>query len=235
VTADPPRADSAAATHRCRSAAALPAKEGKALLSDVLLAAGAPRLLYVQHVEGDEPAFFASGCGTDPEGVVSKRRGSRYRLGPRKDWLKAKRHEIGSFVITAFEEIVPGELEAIHVAEETAGGLRVCDQIRVSFPSRTLCACARSASCRGPSGKAVSVNPKLRVSAKLFGRHRSGIIRDGVGAERHGGRLAPWSRGKRSPASTRIFGSPPKCRDAAVSPKKDVGDGERSITRFRGF
>jgi hypothetical protein len=30
------------------------------------------------------------------------------------------------------------------------------------------------------SGKAIPVKPRLRVSAKFFGRHRSGIIRDGV-------------------------------------------------------
>jgi hypothetical protein len=30
------------------------------------------------------------------------------------------------------------------------------------------------------TGKAIHVEPHLRVSAKYFGRHRSGIIRDGV-------------------------------------------------------
>jgi hypothetical protein len=30
------------------------------------------------------------------------------------------------------------------------------------------------------TGKAIGVHPRLRVSAKFFGRHRSGIIRDGV-------------------------------------------------------
>jgi hypothetical protein len=30
------------------------------------------------------------------------------------------------------------------------------------------------------TGKAIHVKPWLRVTAKFFGRHRSGIIRDGV-------------------------------------------------------
>jgi hypothetical protein len=30
------------------------------------------------------------------------------------------------------------------------------------------------------TGKAIPVKPRLRVTAKFFGRHRSGIIRDGV-------------------------------------------------------
>jgi hypothetical protein len=113
-------------------------------LSEVLLLAGAPRVAYVQHVEGDGPAFFAAACAAGAEGVVSKRGGSRYRSGPCKDWLKAKRHEIGSFVITAFEEIAPGELFALRLGSQVQPfaiasalpGLRCSSVIRAWPPAR---------------------------------------------------------------------------------------------------
>jgi bifunctional non-homologous end joining protein LigD len=155
-------------------------EDRKALLSEVLLSAGAPRLAYVQHVERDGPAFFAAACGAGAEGVVSKRRGSRYRSGPCKDWLKAKRHETGDFIVTAFEEIAPGELEALHVAEEIAAELRPCGQIRIGLPSRTLWPALDMLRLPRSTGKAIPVKPRLRVQAKFFGRHRSSIIRDGV-------------------------------------------------------
>src|SRR3954471_16041978 len=39
------------------------------------------------------------------EGIVSKRRGSFYRGGESRDWLKTKCHETGVFAITGFSEL----------------------------------------------------------------------------------------------------------------------------------
>jgi hypothetical protein len=115
-----------------------------------------------------------------PTGAVSACLPRRVSFaGPYKDWVKAKRHEIRDFIVTAFEEIAPGELEALHVAEEIAGELRPCGQIRIGLPSRTLWPALDLLRLPG-IGEAIPVKPRLRVSAKFFGRHRSGIIRDGV-------------------------------------------------------
>jgi hypothetical protein len=54
-------------------------EERKALLADVLHAADAPRVVYVDHVEGDGTAFFDAACGAGAEGEVSERRGGHYR------------------------------------------------------------------------------------------------------------------------------------------------------------
>jgi ATP-dependent DNA ligase len=148
-------------------------EERKALLADVLRSAGAPRVVYVDRVEGDGAAFFAAACAAGAEGVVSKRRGSRYRSGPCKDWVKAKRHEIGDFIVTAFEEIAPGELEALHVAEEVAGELRPCGQIRIGLPSRTLWPALDMLRLPRSTGKATPVKPRLRVNAGRQGSDRS--------------------------------------------------------------
>ena len=108
------------------------------------------------------------------EGIVSKRRGSRYRPGPCKDWLKAKRHEFGDFIVTAFEEIAPGELEALHVAEEVAGELLPCGQIRIGLPSRTLWPALDLIRLPRSGGKAIPVQPRASVSPQSSS--------DGIGA-----------------------------------------------------
>jgi hypothetical protein len=69
----------------------------------------------------------------------------------------------------------PGELEALHVAEEIAGELRPCGRLagpHVVAGSRVL-RLARS------TGEAVPVQTSGARDAKFFGRHRSGIIHDG--------------------------------------------------------
>jgi hypothetical protein len=88
---------------------------------------------------------------------------------------KAKRHEIGDFIVTAFEEIAPGELEALYVAEEIAGELRPCGQIRIGLPNRRLWPALDVLRLPRSTGKATPVKPWLRVQSKFFGRHRSGI------------------------------------------------------------
>jgi bifunctional non-homologous end joining protein LigD len=45
------------------------------------------------YVAGDGPALFAQACAMGLEGIVSKRRSSRYRSGRSPHWLKAKNPE----------------------------------------------------------------------------------------------------------------------------------------------
>jgi len=113
------------------------------LLRNVLEDAGGPRLVYVDHVTGHGVELFEQVRAIRAEGIVSKRRGSRYRGGPSRDWLKTKRHAAGRFVITGFQELGPGRLEAVHVAEETEGGLAPAGQVR--FRRQGAMGVARSA------------------------------------------------------------------------------------------
>ena len=39
------------------------------------------------------------------EGIVSKRRGSIYRAGESRDWIRSKVFEVGEFAVTAFNEL----------------------------------------------------------------------------------------------------------------------------------
>jgi ATP-dependent DNA ligase len=46
-----------------------------------------------EHHDGDGPAMFAQACAMGLEGIVSKRRGSRYQSGRSQHWVKAKNPE----------------------------------------------------------------------------------------------------------------------------------------------
>ncbi len=55
------------------------------------------------HVEGGGPGFFRAVDALGLEGIVSKKRGSRYRSGCSKSWLKTKAFAEGEFVVVAVE------------------------------------------------------------------------------------------------------------------------------------
>ena len=49
-----------------------------------------PRHRLNEHIEADGPTVFAHVCRMGLEGIVSKRKGSRYMSGRSPDWLKSK-------------------------------------------------------------------------------------------------------------------------------------------------
>ena len=66
-----------------------PLETRKATLASVL-AKAAPGLRLNEHIEADGPTVFAHACKMGLEGIVSKRKASRYRSGRSPDWLKSK-------------------------------------------------------------------------------------------------------------------------------------------------
>lgn len=55
-----------------------------------LLARAPHGILFNEHLTGDGPTIFRHACALGAEGIVSKRRSSRYRSGPCDDWRKSK-------------------------------------------------------------------------------------------------------------------------------------------------
>lgn len=55
-----------------------------------LLSKMVPGIALNDHHEGNGPALFTAACAKGLEGIVSKRRGSRYRSGRCDDWRKSK-------------------------------------------------------------------------------------------------------------------------------------------------
>jgi bifunctional non-homologous end joining protein LigD len=87
-------------------------EDRKALLRDVVGAAGCSRVVPVDHITGNGQQLFEAARQIGAESIVSKRAGSAYRSGPSRDWLKVKVSETGAFGITGYIEG-----EAVAVAE----------------------------------------------------------------------------------------------------------------------
>jgi ATP-dependent DNA ligase len=67
-----------------------PLEVRKATLRSMLAKAGLG-LRFNEHLEGDGPTVFAHACKMGLEGIVSKRKDSRYTSGRSRDWLKMKK------------------------------------------------------------------------------------------------------------------------------------------------
>src|SRR3954469_24582383 len=157
-----------------------PIEDRKALLRDVIGAARCERIVYVDHVRGIGRQLFEAVRQVGAEGIVSKRRGSIYRGGESRDWLKTKCHETGLFAITGFSELGEGRLEAIYVAEERDGALHPAGQVRFGFAGKGLWHLLDKLRAE-PSRKGfVPVKLALAATVKYFGRYKAGYIRDGA-------------------------------------------------------
>jgi ATP-dependent DNA ligase len=102
---------------------------------------GCERIVYVDHITGLGKRLFERVQSVGAEGIVSKRLGHSYRGG---DWLKTKCHQTGRFIVTGFQELGEGRLEADHVAEEV-GGIW-CEPVRSgsALPEGVYGACSTS-------------------------------------------------------------------------------------------
>jgi len=157
-----------------------PIEERKALLRHVLDETGCDQIIYVDHILGRGADLFERVRDIGAEGIVSKRLGSLYRGRESREWLKTTCHEFGRFVITGFEELGEGRLEAVYVAEDIDGDLRPAGQIQFGFAGKGLWSELDSLRS-GPMRKGViPVWPTLQAKVKFFGRYKRGAIRDGV-------------------------------------------------------
>jgi bifunctional non-homologous end joining protein LigD len=151
-------------------------EDRKALLRDLVGAAGGPRIVAVDHITGSGQQLFEAVRQLGGEGIVSRRAGSAYRGGVGRDWLKAKVTETAAFVITGYIE-----REAVAVAELRDGVLVPAGLVKFGLAGRDLW--SRLEPLRaGPAsrGGVIPVRPDLVAGVKFFGRYHSGAIRDGV-------------------------------------------------------
>jgi len=151
-------------------------EDRKALLRDLVGAAGGPRLVTVDHITGSGAPLFEAVRQLGAEGIVSKRAGSPYRGGTSRDWLKVKVSEEGAFVITGYIEG-----EAIAVAGLRDGVLVPAGLVQFGLAGKGLW--RRLDPLRaGPSARSglVPVHPELVAAVRFFGHYCSGAIRDGV-------------------------------------------------------
>ena len=152
----------------------------KALLAEVLRAAGCPRLVYVDHVESGGDRLLEAVREVGAEGIVAKRRTSLYRAGPSREWLKTKCSEVGEFVVTGFRDVAPGKIEAVKVAQFVEDELLPVGEVRFGVGRGLRDVLEELRLNPAPGARTVPVRPMLAAEVKYFGRHRSGAIRDGV-------------------------------------------------------
>jgi bifunctional non-homologous end joining protein LigD len=159
-----------------------PIEDRKALLRDVISAARCPRVVHVDYVAGIGRELFEAMRHLGAEGIVSKRRGSPYRGGESRDWVKVKVFEIGQFVVTGFNELDhPGRLEAVYVAEMRDGQLVPAGRVKFGLARTRLWEALDRLRDGLPTRKGFTpVHPELVAQVKYFGRYRAGWIRDGV-------------------------------------------------------
>ena len=61
-------------------------------------------LQYCDHVEGNGPAFYRQVCEYGLEGILSKRKNSKYKSGRTRDWLKIKCLREANFVVGGYTD-----------------------------------------------------------------------------------------------------------------------------------
>src|SRR5690606_37362658 len=100
-----------------RDLRALPLRDRKALLEDLLEAAPKAvrrRIRFVEHFETAGDAVLRSACRMDLEGIVSKKLDAPYRGGRTGDWTKAK-CRAGHEVVIGGWTGEPGQLRSLLV------------------------------------------------------------------------------------------------------------------------
>jgi bifunctional non-homologous end joining protein LigD len=116
----------------------VPLESRKRLLRRVLLPH--PLVRYTPHVAGEGPAFLQAALDGGLEGVVAKRRSSRYRSGERSpDWVKIKiRAEQDAVVIGWLpRQGSDTDLGSLIVAVSAPGGLELAGQVGSGLDGRT--------------------------------------------------------------------------------------------------
>ena len=118
----------------------LPLIERKSLLSRSVLAGDALRPM--EYVEADGESFFEAAVGMGIEGIVGKRRDSRYEQGARSSaWLKVKAVQAQEFVVggyTAGAGARASTFGALMLGYHDGDGLRYAGRVGSGFDDRTL-------------------------------------------------------------------------------------------------
>jgi bifunctional non-homologous end joining protein LigD len=104
------------------------------------------RLRYSEHLEGNAEAMFEHACRMRLEGIVSKKRDSRYSSGRSESWLKTKCVKRDSFPIIAFVEKLgakPRRIASLHIGRWEGGRLLYAGKAKPGTPKRLRAISAR--------------------------------------------------------------------------------------------
>jgi bifunctional non-homologous end joining protein LigD len=99
-----------------------------------------PVVRYVSHKVGQGEAYYAEACRNGWEGLIAKRRDSRYQSARSADWLKFKCVQEQEFVIGGYSEPAGGRehFGALLLGYYDQGELRFAGKVGTGFSDRTL-------------------------------------------------------------------------------------------------
>jgi bifunctional non-homologous end joining protein LigD len=164
----------------------------KSKLKALLANAPAP-ITFADYLEGDGNKIFAEACRLGLEGIVSKRRSSRYRSGRQDSWIKSKCKKSGTFPIIAFVEKLGAKTRRIasfYIGRREGRRLLYAGKVRGGFNEaeareirETLDPLIRKVSplsevIRKP--KATWVEPSVQAEVEFRGTTEDGILRESV-------------------------------------------------------
>jgi bifunctional non-homologous end joining protein LigD len=141
-----------------------------------VLAKPPAKIAYVEHFEIDDGgAVYRHACKLKHEGIVSKRRDSRYRSGRQDSWLKLKCTKSDTFPIIAFVEKLgarPRKIASLYVGRREGDRLLYAGKARSGYTEAVarevrerldpLIASTRRSRCRSRSRKRRGSNQRCR-------------------------------------------------------------------------
>jgi bifunctional non-homologous end joining protein LigD len=164
-------------------------EDRKAALSRLLRKRAGP-IRFSDHVAGRGGEFYAEACRRHLEGVVSKRRDSRYVSARTRDWVKSKCTGRQEVVIGGFTEPrgARGGFGALLLGEFDGKSLRYCGRVGTGFDHETLRDLRQrldalevrdSPFADGPKGSRDVhwVEPRLVAEVEFTERTRDGLLR----------------------------------------------------------
>jgi len=169
-----------------------PLEHRKALLKKNVRAGNA-FVMFSDHVAGDGVKLFQKARRRGLEGIVAKRRDSRYRTGRSRDWLKIKVIESQEFVICGWTEPAGSRryFGALLLGVYDRGELTYAGHVGTGFDERTLAALHEKLvriETKRPSFRVVPkvnapvhwVKPKLVAEVKVGEWTLDGVLRQPV-------------------------------------------------------
>lgn len=209
---------------------AAPLTARKQRLHSLLAAASQKRLVFAEEFSGDGETLHDRVCHAGLEGLVSKRRDSRYQSGRNESWLKVTCRKRDTFWVVGFIPAPAGAVSAIYVARRLDGEVVYAGKAATGFTGEAARELRRrldplrrktsplTRSIRKP--KATWVEPELPVDLEYRGITGDGRLRHasfkGVRDDLTAGREAPNRN-----AAARLAYSVQRQLPDAIVPGKD--------------
>lgn len=131
-----------------------PLVERRARLATLIERTDHPRFVFSEEIEGDGPTILDEVCARGLEGVVAKRRDSRYAPGKRPDsWIKIKRGHVLQCVVMGYQQTGRDLKSLIIATNDESGALRCIGKVGSGLTDelrQDLLARLRSITCKLP-------------------------------------------------------------------------------------